>query len=89
MRSQPGVEMIKHHARLHGDRARVPVKRDYFIQMPGQVQHQRSADGLAALGSATTAGQHRHPLLDRNLQRRQRIVFIFGHDHAYRINLIN
>ena len=89
VRPEPGIETIEHHAGLHAYRARVPIEGDHLIQIFAMVDHQRVANGLAALRRATPARQYRDTLFQRNLQRDLCVALGFWDHHTDRLELVD
>ena len=89
VRSEQGVEVVQHQPRFDQGQPRLRVDLDHTAEMLGRIDHQRGADGLAALRGAAAAGQNRNPGLASDLQRHLHIVFGLRHHHADRIDLVD
>ncbi len=81
--------MIEHDARFDRHGARVGIERDDVVQPLAGVDHQRLADGLAALARAGAAREQRHLLAARDLECDAQIVLIARHDDADRRDLVD
>ena len=87
--AEPGIQPPEHDARLDPRPAPLGIDCENAVQMRGAVHHQRLADGLARLGSAAAARQHRHAFLARDRERRLDIGDRARPDHAYRLDLVD
>ena len=79
---QPGIEVIEHDAGLDHHGARLGIEFHYLIEPAGGVDHQRFADGLAALAGARAAGQNRHLGITGNIQGNFQIFLVARENHA-------
>ena len=66
---QPGIEVIKHHARFDRDGLGVCIKGNYVAQPFTVVDDQRVTDRLTTLTRARTTRQHGYLLIACNIQR--------------------
>ena len=89
MRLQARIELVEHEAGLDPGGLRLDVELEQLAQVLARVEHERGADGLAALRRARAAGQQRHPGLGRDLERALRVGRGPRHDDAERLDLVN
>ncbi len=89
VRLEARIELVEHDAGLDPGRARVDVELEQIAQVLARVEHERGADGLAALRRARAARQERYAGLGRDLQRAAAASADARHDDAERLDLVD
>ena len=88
MRRKEAVQLIQHHAGLHGDPPRLGVEVHNLVQMAAYIDDNGFANGLPALRRSAAARQHGEPCIRRDLNYTVDIRFVFRYDDAYRFDLV-
>jgi hypothetical protein len=74
--------MVEHDARLDRDRAARLSNSSTWFRCLRHVDHERCADGLAALRGARRRAAARDAGVERDAERRRASSSVSGHDHA-------
>ena len=86
---QKAVQAVEHQAGLDRDPPGRRIEVADLGQMLRDIDHDRRANRLAALGGAAAPGQNRHALLGGDLNGRRDISQSARHHHADRLNLVD
>jgi hypothetical protein len=84
VRSRGPVELVLHHPGLHPRGTGLRIELEDRAHVPGEVEHQRVADGLPGQAGAGAAGQHGHPVLGGQGHRSRDVACVPRGDHADR-----
>ena len=86
---EPRVERVEHDARLHSDRHRLAIEREHAVQVPAVVDHERRANGLAALRTGAATREHRHAEFAADVEGGAHVVVRPRDQHADRLDLVD
>ena len=89
MRLEKRIQVIQHHAGFDGDGAFFRIEMNDVAKVFAVIDNKRDAGCLPALAGATTAREHGHFCVARDVDGVLDIVCGFGGEHADRDLLIN
>jgi len=86
---EPLVQVVQHHAGLHGHLPRLGVEGGDAVQVPGGVNDQGRPDRAPGKAGSRSSGEHREVQLGRGLYRRRHVDRVAGDHDSKRLHLVH